>query len=145
MLVCLALAPALAACGSQAPTALDSPDALALQRAIAAVRTSAGRDEKAAALAGLDGLRARIERLAAAGKLPREEATALRTGVARALAAAGRELQQPAPVEASSGPAASVPAPPARPAPHKGEKKPGAHKDPGHGDGKHGHVKGPGD
>jgi hypothetical protein len=142
MLVCVALAPAVGACGSQAPTALDSPDALTLQRAIAAVRTSAGRGDRAAALAGLDGLRARIERLAAAGKLPRGEATALRAGVARALAAGRRELQPPAPVETSSGPAASIPAPPAH---QKDEKKPGAHKDLGHGDGKHGDGKGNGD
>ena len=144
MIVCVVLAPALVACGSQAPTALDSPDALALQRAIAAVRTSAGRGERAAALAGLDGLRARIERLAAAGKLLRGEATALRTGVASALAAAARELQPPAPVEASSSPPDGLLAP-TPPAPHKGQKKPGAHRDPGGGQGKHGDGKDSGD
>jgi hypothetical protein len=140
-IVCTAFASALFACGAQAPSALDPSDALALQHAIAAVRTSAGHDDEAAALAGLDGLRARIDRLAAAGKLPRGEAARLRTGVAQALAAAERELQPPAPIQASSPPAVSAPAPPA---PRKAEKKL-PHKEPGHGHAKHGERKGSGD
>jgi hypothetical protein len=135
-LLCLLLPTALCACGSQAPAVLDASDALALQRTIAAVRTSAGRGERAAAVAGLEGLRARIKRLAAAGKLAHAQEAALGTGVAQALAAARRELQPPAPIEASGAPAASAtPAPPPPPARHK-ENKPG--KQPGHGHAKHG-------
>jgi hypothetical protein len=135
VLLCL-LPPALSACGTQAPGALDAGDALALQHAIAAVRTSAARGERAAALDGLDGLRARIERLGAAGKLRPAQQAALHTGVAQALAAARRELHAPAPTEASSTPA-PAPSPPPSPSARK-QKSKGLHEQPGHGRAKHG-------
>jgi hypothetical protein len=129
---CIALATALGACGSQAPSALDSADALSLQRAIAAARASADRGERAGTLAELGTLRGRIEHLAGAGKLPRADLAALRSGIARATAAAGRELRAPASV--ATVPPPTVPAATSSPPPSKRAKQAREHKRHGHGD-----------
>lgn len=105
----LALLAALTGCGTSGPARLDLADAHSLQGMLAAVRGDARRGERTAALAGLGALRRRIESLSASGALPAGETQALLTGIARALAAAQREL---APPPAITEPAAAAEPPP---------------------------------
>ena len=108
-LAALALLVTLAACGSAGQPHLDTADASSLEGILANVRASAQRGDRAAALGALATLRARVERLESAGALPAAEAPALRTGIARAIAAAERELEPPPAQTVVAAP----PAPPA--------------------------------
>jgi hypothetical protein len=94
-LAALALLVTLAGCGSARQPRLDTADASSLEGMLANVRASAQRGDRATVLGTLAALRARVERLESAGALPAAEAPALRTGVARAIAAAERELEPP--------------------------------------------------
>ena len=91
----LALLIAPAGCGSASRRHLDAADASSLQGMLTKVRASAQRGDRAAALAGLAALRARVEHLQSTGALPAAEASAVRTDIVRAIAAAERELEPP--------------------------------------------------
>ena len=153
-LAALALLVTLAGCGSARERRLDAADASSLQGILANVRASAQRGDRAAALGALAALRARVERLESAGALPAAETPALRAGIARAIAAADRELEpppaqtvvvaRPAPPTAivRLHPADKHPERPRGPKEHPPPHGPGAPG--GHGD-NHGEEGGPGD
>jgi hypothetical protein len=76
---------------------------------LATVRSSAQRGDRGAVFSGIAAMSARVERLRASGALPSPEAAALRTELARALAAARRELAPPAAAVATGVSEAAVP------------------------------------
>jgi hypothetical protein len=138
-MVGVAAAVALGACGSGAGDRLGSADAGKLKGELAVVQAAAAGGERSRALAALATFRAQLRRLSTSGRLSEADAHALRLGVQQAMAAARRELPQPAPApaatEAAQAPAAS---PPASPKP-KGEPKPKHDTNkPGHDHGHHG-------
>src|SRR5438270_4157729 len=109
----LALLLALAGCGSASPRRLDTADASSLQSMLATVRTGAQRKDRAAVLAGLAALRARVQSLDASGVLSASEAHFLRSDIAAAVAAAERELSPPPPPVPVTLPVLSGPVHPA--------------------------------